>query len=192
MQRTSLRGILKGLENQATAERAADAVQLLSRPKYVHAVATALLKDFGKDPAATRVLIRAAGRSRSRELHDILAERLMDGRSQGYEFELIDALSATQASDYAAAIIPFLESDVDEPIRSTAAYALGMLNSPIAILPLVRLYQNCRKSHMRQIVLRAIERIASNAVPRVSVDVYLADVSDATRREITNALKRAA
>ncbi|HUG92479.1 MAG TPA: HEAT repeat domain-containing protein [Planctomycetaceae bacterium] len=193
MQRRAFSEILRNLRTKPhTAEAAVDAVEVLRAPRYAADLAEYLVKDFGRDPRTTRVLIRAAGKSRSRELHDLLAQKLMDAGSPNYAYELIDALSATGIADYAAAIVPFLESAHHEPIQSTAAYALGILRSPVAIRPLIQHYRRSRSRKAKALCLQALRRIVGGPSRPVSLDLYLSDAPKKTRDQILQAVGSAA
>jgi HEAT repeat protein len=138
------------------------------------------------------VIIRAAGKSKSRALHDILAQRLMDPAAGAYAYELIDALSETGTADYAATIVPFLESPDDGAVRTTAAYALGMLQSPVAIRPLVKQYQKSRDKRMKHLCLQSLRRIFGGRANAASLEIYLTDAPKKTREEILAAILNAA
>ena len=185
--------IVQSLRSQShTAEQIADAIELLRRARYAPDIAEYLLKGFGRDETITRVLIRAAGKSRSRELHDLLAQKLMEPGSGEYAYELIDAVSATGVPDYAAVILPFLESPHDDSIRSTAAFALGMLRSPVAIRPLIRQYRRSRGNKMKALCVQALRRIMGGPSRPASLDLYLSDAPRKTREQILEAVGSAA
>jgi HEAT repeat protein len=185
--------IVQSLRSQShTAEQVADAIELLRSARYAPEVAEYLLKGFGRDEMVARVLIRAAGKSRSRELHDLLAQKLMESGSGDYAYELIDAISATGVPDYAAVIVPFLEASHDDSIRSTAAYALGMLRSPVAIRPLIQQYRRSRGSKMKALCVQALRRIMGGPSRPASLDLYLSDTPRKTREQILEAVGSAA
>lgn len=191
--RKSFSDVLRATAREtATAEPVVDAVERLCAEDYVPEIADYLLRSFGRHPKNTRIVIRAAGKSRSRELHDILAESLMRPEGRAYAYELIDALSETRAADYAAAIVPFLNSPHDQGVRSTAAHALGMLRSPVAILPLVKEYQRSRNQQMMNCCIQALRRILRGRPGTVSIDVYLSDTPKRVRERILKALESAA
>ena len=188
--RRKFREILLQLRDEScTAEDIVEAVGLLKKKEYAQDVANYLLKKFGSEAAITRVLIRAAGKTKTRELHDILAQRLMSREGAEFAYELIDALAGTGNQEYAAAIIPFLDSK-DESVWSTAAFALGMLKAPIAVLPLVKRYRRTPQStRSKALVLKSLQQILGNGrKSSLSLDLYLADSPGATREKIREAI----
>jgi HEAT repeat protein len=193
MQRQSFSEILRALQAKPhTAEIASDAIEALRATRCAPELAEYLLRTFGRDPRVTRILIRAAGKSRSRELHDLLAQKLMEPASAPYAYELIDALSETGIADYAAAVVPFLASSHDEPVQSSAAYALGMLRSPVAIRPLIMQYQRSRSRKMKALCLQALRRIVGGSARPLSLGLYLTDAPKKMREQILEAVGSAA
>jgi hypothetical protein len=67
-----------------------------------------------------------------------------------------------------------------------------MLRSPIAILPLLKQYEKSRHKKLRVLIVQALQRIVGSPTEPISLDVYLTDAPEHTRKRIREALRKAA
>jgi len=171
----------------STASEIVDCLEQLRDPKFAPPMMQYLATEFGENPKITRVLIRAAGETSYRPLHDLLAKRLLDDPTSEFTFDLLDALGKTGRPDYAGIVLMFLGDEYGLPIQTTAVCSLGLLGSALAIPALLEVIR-VKKHRLRELAIEGLRRILAQQIVNKPLEAYLIAYSPKVRERIRAAI----